>query len=424
MRAAEPWEPPVPKPADILSITGPGALWKLQYGLPGVSGIKEASAAQLSAGFESVPYFAARTDGWVQVRVPVNAGTTSGSSYPRCELRQMKPGGTAEASWDSKKTDCWFEYELAVTHLPPKKPQMCVLQLHSDKDDLIEVIYQRNTGGGYEFTQRVGGSSKGQPLVSHGLGASCVLALGLAKGVATVYRNGEAILTTSKMPQSKKTYAKLLNYLQSNSKTDKAPEYGELLARNVRTGSGAYPGPRSVPAPVPDPTPVPVPTSTDVVYAIRHAEKPSDPNSHILSPAGFARAQALAELFSPSTGTIRNGLQTPTEIIVSEGTTASLRPYQTGKPLADRLHEVEVTKWAAADYKAAGTAVAAMHGVTLVIWAHTELPGLCKAFGVKTPSSWPDDRFDVIWIFKRTATGWVFTQLPEMLMPGDKPTGI
>jgi hypothetical protein len=86
-----------------------------------------------------------------------------------------------------------------------------------------------------------------------------VLAVALVKGVATVYRDGVAILTTSKMPQSSKTYAKLLNYLQSNTKTDKVGEYGQILARNVRTGLGTYPGPQSAPSPTPTPVPTPVP---------------------------------------------------------------------------------------------------------------------------------------------------------------------
>jgi hypothetical protein len=244
----------VPKPADVLGITGG---WKLQLGVPGKSGIQEVRPSDL-AKFELAPWFTVAGD-WAQVRVSVNAGTTSGSTYPRCELRQMKPGSSDEAAWDSKTLDCWFEYELMPTRLPAKKPQMCVLQLHDDRNDLLEVIYQRNTSGGYELTQRVGGSAKGQPLVPHALNKAFVLALGIVKGMPTIYRDGVPILTTAKMPQSSKTYAKLLNYLQSNAKTDAASEYGEILARNVRSGLGAYPGPLIAPG---TPAPVPPPAQT------------------------------------------------------------------------------------------------------------------------------------------------------------------
>lgn len=239
-------------PADILGITGPNSIWKLQYGLPGRKGLLEAAPAKLGM-FELDPEFTVTDDGdWVQVRVGVNAGTSSGSSYPRVELRQMTAAGR-EAAWNSKTLDCWFEYELQITHLPPNKPQMCLLQLHDDEYDLLEVIYQRNASAGYEFTQRVAGSSKGQPLIPHALYKSCVLALGLVKGVPTVYLDGKAVLTTTKMPQSSVTYAKALAYLQSNTKYDRADEYGQILARNVRTGTGKYPGP---PAPGTQPPPV------------------------------------------------------------------------------------------------------------------------------------------------------------------------
>lgn len=412
----------MPKPAELLGVTGVGAVWKLQYGLPGVSGIKEVSAADLP-NFELVPYFASTADGWVQVRVPVNAGTTSGSSYPRCELRQMSP-----AAWNSTTDTRWFEYELMPTHLPTNKPQMCVLQLHDDKDDLLEVIYQRNTAGGYEFTQRVGGSSSGQPRIPHALGRPCVLALGITKGVSTVYRDGQAILTTSKMPQSKACYAKLLNYLQSNQKTDKAGEYGEIMARNVRTGLGAYPGPQSVPpvdpppVPVPDPTPVPVPSAADVVMIIRHGEKSSNKKDHTLNATGLERARRLVGFFAKST---IPGILTPTTIWASKGNTASMRPLQTVQPLANALGLPINSQY---DFEAAestvGKALAKLHGVTLACAEHTAIPGVVKALGKsspKPPKAWPSSRFDLVWRFERQTNGtWAFTQIPESLMPGDQ----
>jgi hypothetical protein len=48
---------------------------------------------------------------------------------------------------------------------------------------------------------------------------------------------------------------------------------------------------------------------------------------------------------------------------------------------------------------------------------------LAEAFGAVTPtppSEWPDDRFDVVWTFTRTADGWQFAQLPELLLPQDE----
>ena len=42
----------------------------------------------------------------------------------------------------------------------------------------------------------------------------------------------------------------------------------------------------------------------------------------------------------------------------------------------------------------------------------------------KPPSEWPDDRFDLVWTFTRTADGWRFGQVPELVLPGDQDTVI
>jgi len=428
----------VSKPADVLGITGPNALWKLQYGLPGLSGIQEKSPTQL-ATFELVPYFATTVDGFVQVRVQCNAGTTSGSAYPRIELRELTASG-ALAKWNTKTANRWYEYELSVTHLPPKKPQMCVMQLHDDSNDLLEVIFQRNSAGGYEFTQRVNGSSSGQPVISHALNRPCVLALGVVNGVPTVYRDGVAVMTTAKMPQSSSGYAKLGNYLQSNAKTDSAGEYGEIHARNVRTGLGAYPGPASappvpapvpspaptpVPVPVPTPAPVPTPSAADVVMIIRHGEKSKVKTDHTLNATGRERAQRLVGFFTKAP--LKDGILTPQRIYASKGTSASMRPLQTVQPLAATLGLTIDSHW---DFETVestvGKALAAQHGVTLASAEHTAIPGMCRAFKLakgspKVPAAWPSSRFDLVWRFTRQADGtWLFAQINQGLMPGDK----
>jgi hypothetical protein len=422
------------KPADILGITGPNALWKLQYGLPGVSGIKEVSAADL-ATFELVPYFAATPDGWVQVRVSCGAGTTSNSGYPRCELREMTP-----QAWDSKTATRWYEYELKVTHLPAKKPQMCVMQLHDDSDDLLEVIYQRNSAGGYELTQRVNGSSSGQLVIPHELNRSCVLALGIVKGVPTVYRDGVAIMTTTKMPQSAGTYAKLLNYLQSNAKMDASSEYGELMARNVRSGVGAYPGPQSAPVPTPAPTPtpvpdpppvpvpVPVPSSGPVVMIIRHGEKPSDANDHTLAPKGVLRANALPPLFTGP----RADLYRPGYVFASKGNTTSMRMLQTAQPTANALHlpiDTSLDSENAVTQTAQLLAKQALAGkVVLGVLEHSCIAAVASAlvktlggkWNAKPPSSWSDSDFSSILKFVGDGKGnWTFTKTDEGVLEGD-----
>jgi hypothetical protein len=37
------------------------------------------------------------------------------------------------------------------------------------------------------------------------------------------------------------------------------------------------------------------------------------------------------------------------------------------------------------------------------------------------PQQWPGEHFDLVWVFDRTsgAQNWTFTQVPQMLLPGD-----
>ena len=61
-------------------------------------------------------------------------------------------------------------------------------------------------------------------------------------------------------------------------------------------------------------------------------------------------------------------------------------------------------------------------GTTLISWQHGEIPAIVAAFPSVTPApptQWPDDRFDVVWTLTKTADGWHFAQLPELLLPQD-----
>src|SRR5689334_23501229 len=60
--------------------------WKLT--LPDASA-SELSAAQLVAGYTNASFFFTGPDGAMVFWCPVTGGTTSGSSYPRSELREL-----------------------------------------------------------------------------------------------------------------------------------------------------------------------------------------------------------------------------------------------------------------------------------------------------------------------------------------------
>ena len=66
-------------------------------------------------------------------------------------------------------------------------------------------------------------------------------------------------------------------------------------------------------------------------------------------------------------------------------------------------------------------AMAKLEGTVLVSWSReTVLKVLC-AMGVHCalPDEWPDDRFDLVWVFDGGRTTWKFTQVMQHLLAGD-----
>lgn len=419
-------------PVDIL---GP-IPFKLQYATnqPG-SVFKELSPAEIKAGASKPPYFCVDGMG-VRFQVEVDAKTTSGSKYARSELRECNTDGSL-AGWDSSKGTHWMLVEGTWDHIPPGKPNLVGAQIHDAKNDRLEVLTDKKG-----VIVRVNGSSSGQPLLAPSVKAGDkyqILAV-VNSGKVDVYYNDLTKPKVSFKLSAKGCYFKAGAYVNCSAKdAGSSKEYGAVVMTRLSVGhgipvptGGPVPTPVPVPTPIPTPDPVPVPTPTPTpsqpaaIMIIRHGEKPSDSSDHHLNDVGRARAQKLADLFGMNPP--RVGLYRPDRLYASEGQTASRRPVETLQPLSDLTHMPEITKFDAAHGADLAKEIKGLNGVTLVCWAHTELVGIPKGLGTvspKPPSSWPDDRFDVVWVFVRQSDGsWKFTQVPELVLAGDKNTVI
>jgi hypothetical protein len=63
-------------------------------------------------------------------------------------------------------------------------------------------------------------------------------------------------------------------------------------------------------------------------------------------------------------------------------------------------------------------------GTVLIAWKHNNMQVIANAIlGNKTsaPQYWPLDRFDLVWVFDRRGDTWTFTQVPQLLLAGDRP---
>jgi broad specificity phosphatase PhoE len=195
----------------------------------------------------------------------------------------------------------------------------------------------------------------------------------------------------------------------------------------------------------PSTRPTPGPTSGGVapgtlVMVIRHGEKPDDDSTSgvdangdeddsSMTEVGWDRAHRLVDLFDPAQGSPRPGLARPKTIYAAGANDngEGQRTRETVMPLADQLGIPVNTSFGKGDEEELVEHVIAQPGPTLISWQHSEIPAIAEAFPSVTPtppSEWPDDRFDVIWILTRTADGWHFAQLPELVLPQDQASGI
>lgn len=165
------------------------------------------------------------------------------------------------------------------------------------------------------------------------------------------------------------------------------------------------------------------------ILIIRHGEKPvgkskgvnaeGKSDSHSLTTTGWARAGALPGLF------LSGKLPRPDRVYASQGDTKSRRPAQTVVFVAAMFG---LTSNVTFDVESRVPAFAAellkQAGVTLVSMEHTSIVALLRALGAPGPVSWPDARFDVCLRLTRAQGVWTATQVPQMLLPGDRSTGI
>jgi broad specificity phosphatase PhoE len=174
------------------------------------------------------------------------------------------------------------------------------------------------------------------------------------------------------------------------------------------------------------------------VMLIRHAEKPNDTVQGVneagradpdqLSVRGWQRAGALVRFFAPIGQDHRSGISTPTAIFACKpyNSTRSLRPLHTVSPLAIALGITVRHEFARSDDTSLLNAVLSASETALICWSHDPIPGIARKITGDLrdiPEKWPAKRFDLVWVLDRTDDGWRFSQIDQMLLPGDVMPG-
>ena len=178
----------------------------------------------------------------------------------------------------------------------------------------------------------------------------------------------------------------------------------------------------------------------DQIIVIRHAEKPTrspkhkgiredgtaDPES--LTVRGWQHAGALAAVFAGQGANASDPLVPRPAVIFAAGTgqkkvriegkevdvgSHSRRPLQTVAPLAAALNLAPVTTYTKGEERALVADALGRPGTVLICWQHQNIPligNLIVGDETTVPQSWPEDRYDLIWLFDRVDDTWSFRQ--------------
>lgn len=180
------------------------------------------------ATFQLDPWFVRNADGSIRFRAHCGGVTTSGSSYPRCELREMK--GTSNAKWSTTSGKHVMTIRQAVTAAPPKKPQVVCGQIHGGSDDICVFLYD---GFSKSIKWKKGDTLQTTKLIpDYVLGTMFEAKFVVAGGRIELWINGAKKASFSK--SSSTCFYKAGAYTQSNvSKGDLPEAYGEVVIESL-----------------------------------------------------------------------------------------------------------------------------------------------------------------------------------------------
>jgi len=204
-------------PSQVIDLTN----WQLQLPTGKDGDVTTVSQPQLNS-FSETPYFYA-SGSTVVFCAYVNGTHTSGSEYPRSELREMN--GTSGASWSNTHGTHTLTVKHAYTHLPDKRPEVVGAQILSDSGPVLQVRLNDPTIVVY--------GPDGNPKIvpNYVLGTVFTTQIVASNGQISVAYNGDVLYKVSYSGSG--WYFKTGAYVQSNLNYDDPSQYGQVEVYSV-----------------------------------------------------------------------------------------------------------------------------------------------------------------------------------------------
>lgn len=215
-------------PAQILDLTN----WKITIPEDGSDANSDADEIKQPAlaTYSIDPYFKVNsTQNGVIFRAHTGGATTSGSNYPRSELREMTSNGATNASWSSGSGTHTMEIDQAITNLPVVKKHIVAGQIHDGSDDVIVFRLE-----GTKLFIDINGNDGPTLTSSYVLGTRFKVKFVVSNNQTKCYYNGTLMYTHNQSYSG--AYFKAGAYTQSSCQPGKNPgptescsAYGEVV---------------------------------------------------------------------------------------------------------------------------------------------------------------------------------------------------
>lgn len=219
-------------PANVLNLTN----WKITLPVDGSdsgSDADEVKQPQLATYSHTTYFHNNATNTGVVFQAHTGGATTSGSGYPRSELREMTSNGTTNASWSSGSGTHTMEIDQAITHLPVVKQHIVAGQIHDGGDDVIVFRLE-----GQKLFIDINGDDGPILTPNYQLGTRFKVKFVVSNNQTKCYYNDVLMYTLNQSYSG--AYFKVGAYTQSSCKSGENPgpsescsAYGEVVIYNV-----------------------------------------------------------------------------------------------------------------------------------------------------------------------------------------------
>ncbi|MBI4226450.1 polysaccharide lyase family 7 protein [Candidatus Roizmanbacteria bacterium] len=212
-------------PSQVIDLTN----WKLTLPMGSAENPKEIKQPELAKYRINLWFIVSKGDG-VRFRAPVNGVTTSGSKYPRTELREMSNNGSENAAWSSAKGIHTMFLDQAITAVPQSKKHVVAGQIHDAEEDIIVIRLDYPN-----LYIKVGEKNKYKLDSDYKLGKRFSVKFDVSEGKTRIYYNdiSEPVYILKK--KYSRAYFKAGIYVQSNCETESSvrlcndKNYGEVI---------------------------------------------------------------------------------------------------------------------------------------------------------------------------------------------------